>query len=172
LGIGAGGGEYAPELKALEDAIAKQNLQFAIQAPQEALNQRTALLQQGASAAAVPTSLAGQQLQAIQQGGTLGQQAANTAYQRGGLFAQTSGLGLANQLQANIAAGTISAERAKALGQALTGAFAPTSQQPGSSGGGMLSDFLNLIGGGNTPMTQEQFYQYLGTPQGEAEFTL
>lgn len=162
LGIGAAGGEYAPELKALEDAIAKQNLQFAIQAPQEALNQRTALLQQGASAAAVPTSLAGQQLQAIQQGGTLGQQAANTAYQQGGLFAQTAGLGLANQLQANIAAGTISAERAKALGQALTGAFAPTSQQTGSSGGGMLSDLLNLIGGGGSTGSYQQYLEGYG----------
>jgi hypothetical protein len=151
LGIGAGGGEYAPELKALEDAIAKQNLQFAIQAPQEALAQRTALLQQGASAAAIPTGLAGQQLQAGQLSGNIGQAASNAALQRGQLFGNLTGQGLADQLTANIAAAQISSERNKALGQALTGAFAPTTQQSSSGGGGgLLGDILDVIGLGNS----------------------
>ncbi|NBW21264.1 MAG: hypothetical protein EBR82_76210, partial [Caulobacteraceae bacterium] len=84
LGVGVGGGEYAPELKALEDAIAKQNLQFALAAPQEALAQRGALITQGQAASQVPIQLQQQQLAQLQLGGQLGQQAAQTAYQRGG----------------------------------------------------------------------------------------
>jgi hypothetical protein len=123
LGIGAGGGEYAPELRALQDAIARQNLQFAIQAPQEALAQRSALLQQGAGAAAIPTALAGQQLQAGQLSGTLGQQAASAAAQRGQLLGTISGQGISENLLANIAAGQVAAERNKALATALQGAL-------------------------------------------------
>lgn len=156
LGIGAGGGEYAPELKALEDAIAKQNLTFALQAPQEALAQRTALLQQGSSAAAIPTNLAGQQLQAGQLSGTLGQQAAGTAAQRGQLLGQYAGQGISEQLLANIAAAQISSERNKAIGQALQGALGTTSQTGGTTGtggfniGNLISTVGGLFGGGNS----------------------
>lgn len=181
LGIGAGGGEYAPELKALEDAIAKQNLQFAIQAPQEALAQRTALLQQGASAAAIPTGLAGQELQAQQLGGTLGQQATQAAYQRGGLLGQLGAQGISEQLLANIAAAQISSERNKAIGQALQGSLGTSAQTGGSSSGttgSNLSSLFNTVGslfGTNTAnqgLNSSQLFQYLGTPQGSAEFTI
>jgi len=130
LGIGAGGGEYAPELRALQDAIAKQNLQFALAAPQEALAQRASLIQQGAGAAAIPTGLAGQQLQAGQLGGNLGQMATQAAYQRGGLLGNIAGQGISENLLANIAAGQVAAERNKALATALQGALGTgTTQQ-------------------------------------------
>jgi hypothetical protein len=149
LGIGAGGGEYAPELKALEDAIAKQNLTFALQAPQEALNQRTALLQQGASAAAIPTNLAGQQLQAGQLGGTLGQAQAGAAAQRGQLFGQYAGQGISENLLANIAAAQVASERNKALAQALQGALGSGQSQQQSQ----QQSYNYLTGGSGTPST-------------------
>lgn len=161
LGLGAGGGEYAPELRALEDAIAKQNLQFALQAPQEALAQRTALLQQGASAAAIPTGLAGQQLQAAQLGGTLGQQAAQTAYQQGSLFGDLAGRGIGTNLTANIAAALVQGERNKALATALQGGLfgtpAPTGSTatPGINPSGGTSGIGGLL---NTAQQAQQLY--------------
>jgi hypothetical protein len=123
LGIGAGGGEYAPELKALEDAIAKQNLQFALAAPQEALAQRAGLIQQGVAAAQVPTTITGQQIQALQLGGQLGQMQATTAAQRGGLLGQYTGQGISENLLAQIAAAQVASERNKAIGTAIGGLF-------------------------------------------------
>lgn len=181
LGIGAGGGEYAPELRSLQDAIAKQNLQFAIQAPQEALAQRTSLLQQGASAAAIPTGLAGQQLQAGQLGGTLGQQQAQSALGAGQLLGNLGGQGISEQLLANIAAAQIASERNKAIGQALQGSLGTSAQTGGSSSGttgSNLSSLFNTVGslfGTNTAnqgLSSSGLFQYLGTPQGSAEFTL
>lgn len=179
LGIGAGGGEYAPELRALQDAIAKQNLQFAIQAPQEALNQRTSLLQQGASAAAIPTGLASQQLQAGQLGGTLGQAQAGAAAQRGQLLGNLAGQGISEQLLANVAAAQIASERNKAIGQALQGSLGTSSGTTGTTGstggfnvGNLIGSLGGLFGGSGGALTTDQLYQYLGTPQGEAQFTI
>jgi hypothetical protein len=123
LGVGAGGGEYAPELRALEDAIAKQNLQFALAAPQEALAQRGALITQGQAAGQLPLSISQQQLSALQLGGQLGQQQAQTAYQRGGLFGQYAGQGISENILAQIAAAQVASERNKAIGTALGGLF-------------------------------------------------
>jgi hypothetical protein len=139
LGVGAGGGEYAPELKALEDAIAKQNLQFALAAPQEALAQRGALITQGQAASQVPIQLQQQQLAQLQLGGQLGQQAAQTAYQRGGLLSQVAGTGISENLMAQLAAAQVQAERDKALATAFSGMG-----NRSGSGGGMFTDILNF----------------------------
>lgn len=163
LGIGAGGGEYAPELRALQDAIAKQNLQFALAAPNEALAQRTALLSQGASAAAIPTGLASQQLQAGQLGGTLGQAQAGAAAQRGQLLGNLAGQGISENILANIAAAQVASERNKAIGQALQGSLGTTSSTTGggsnsSTIGNLFSSFGSLFGG-STPYTGANLFE-------------
>jgi hypothetical protein len=123
LGVGAGGGEYAPELRALEDAIAKQNLQFALAAPQEALAQRASLITQGQAAGQLPLGISQQQLSALQLGGQLGQQQAQTAYQRGGLLGQYAGQGISENLLARLGAAQVASEQNKAIGTALGGLF-------------------------------------------------
>jgi hypothetical protein len=140
LGVGAGGGEYAPELRALEDAIAKQNLQFALAAPQEALAQRASLISQGQAAGQLPLGISQQQLSALQLGGQLGQQQAQTAYQRGGLLGQLAGTGISENLMAQLAAAQVQAERDKALATAFSG----MSNRSGGSSGGLFTDLVNF----------------------------
>lgn len=84
LGVsGSAYGGTSPELLAMEQAIAQQQLQRELQSRQAALGERGTLLSQAQAAFTPLQQLSQQQLAAGQLGATLGQQAANTAYQKG-----------------------------------------------------------------------------------------
>jgi hypothetical protein len=114
-------------LLAQEQAIAQQQLQRELQSRQAALGERGTLLSQAQAAFTPLQQLSQQQLAAGQLGATLGQQAANTAYQRGLLT--TAGQRAESDIAAEIArlkAGSVQAGSnvgSQLLTNLLTNAF-------------------------------------------------
>jgi hypothetical protein len=128
LGVsGSAYGGTSPELLAMEQAIAQQQLQRELQSRQAALGERGTLLSQAQTAFTPLQQLSQQQLAAGQLGATLGQQAANTAYQRGLLT--TAGQRAESDIAAEIArlkAGSVQAGSnvgSQLLTNLLTNAF-------------------------------------------------
>jgi Domain of unknown function (DUF4214) len=128
LGVsGAAYGGTSPELLAQEQAIAQQQLQRELQSRQAALGERGTLLTQAQSAFTPLQQLSQQQIAAGQLGATLGQQAANTAYQKGLLT--TAGQRAESDIAAEIArlkAGSVQAGSnvgSQLLTNLLTNAF-------------------------------------------------
>ena len=128
LGVsGSAYGGTSPELLAMEQAIAQQQLQRELQSRQAALGERGTLLTQAQAAFTPLQQLSQQQLAAGQLGGSLGQQAANTAYQRGLLT--TAGQRAESDIAAEIArlkAGSVQAGSnvgSQLLTNLLTNAF-------------------------------------------------
>lgn len=128
LGVsGSAYGGTSPELLAMEQAIAQQQLQRELQSRQAALGERGTLLSQAQSAFTPLQQLSQQQLAAGQLGGALGQQAANTAYQKGLLT--TAGQRAESDIAAEIArlkAGSVQAGSnvgSQLLTNLLTNAF-------------------------------------------------
>jgi hypothetical protein len=115
----------------------------AAQLPQQMQGQNIAQAGQLQSQALAP---AAQQLQQAQLSANMGQQAANTAYQAGGLFAQTAGAGLQERLTAESAAAALRGKQyASALGAlanqgGATGTAANTIQ-------GMINQGISKVGG-------------------------
>jgi len=128
LGVsGSAYGGTSPELLAMEQAIAQQQLQRELQSRQAALGERGTLLSQAQAAFTPLQQLSQQQLAAGQLGATLGQQAANTAYQKGLLT--TAGQRAESDIAAEIArlkAGSVQAGSnvgSQLLTNLLTNAF-------------------------------------------------
>lgn len=128
LGVsGSAYGGTSPELLAQEQAIAQQQLKRELQSRQAALDERGTLLSQAQAAFTPLQQLSQQQLAAGQLGATLGQQAANTAYQRGLLT--TAGQRAESDIAAEIArlkAGSVQAGSnvgSQLLTNLLTNAF-------------------------------------------------
>ena len=128
LGVsGSAYGGTSPELLAQEQAIAQQQLQRELQSRQAALGERGTLLSQAQAAFTPLQQLSQQQIAAGQLGGVLGQQAANTAYQKGLLT--TAGQRAESDIAAEIArlkAGSVQAGSnvgSQLLTNLLTNAF-------------------------------------------------
>jgi len=128
----------------------------AAQLPQQMQGQQIAQAGQLQAQALAPSSL---QLQQAQLAGTMGQQAAQTAYQAGGLFGQLAGAGLQERLTAESAAAAV-------RGKQYTSALSALANQGGATGTaantvqGMINQGIQNIGG--------QLYNAAGTLIGEA----
>ena len=145
LGLGSATSALAQAQQALKagDIANTQGLfnigSAAAQLPQQMRGQNIAQAGQLQAQALAP---AAQQLQQLQAAGTLGQQQAQTAYQRGGLFGQLAGAGLQERLTAESAAAAL---RGKQYASALS-----TLANQGGATGTAASTLQGLINQGIT----------------------
>lgn len=143
LGLGSATSLLAAQQQALKagDIANTQGLfnigSAAAQLPQQMRGQNIAQAGQLQAQALAP---AAQQLQQLQLAGTLGQQQAQTAYQRGGLFGQLGAAGLQERLTAESAAAAL---RGKQY-ESLLKSYAGTAQE------GLANDIQGLVSQGIT----------------------